>query len=330
MNILVVGGAGYIGSHAVQSLLDAGHQVHVFDNLSRGHREAVPDGLLIEGELTNQDLLQQVLVDHRIEAVMHFAAFALVNESVNDPALYYQNNVIAALSLMEAMRLAGVKKFVFSSTTATYGEPERIPIRETTPQQPINPYGFTKLVIEQALADYAAAYGLGYAALRYFNAAGAHPEGHIGEDHDPESHLIPIVLQVALGQRDKITVFGDDYPTPDGTCIRDYVHVNDLADAHLKALDQIQLGKGLCLNLGTGRGTSVREIVDACRDITGHQIPEQIGPRREGDPAELVADASMAKDVLGWVPKYTEIHSIVETAWLWHQSHPNGYADPSQ
>lgn len=330
MNILVVGGAGYIGSHAVQALLDAGHQVHVFDNLSRGHREAVPDGLLIEGELTNQDLLQQVLVDHRIEAVMHFAAFALVNESVNDPALYYQNNVIAALSLMEAMRLAGVKKFVFSSTTATYGEPERIPIRETTPQQPINPYGFTKLVIEQALADYAAAYGLGYAALRYFNAAGAHPEGHIGEDHDPESHLIPIVLQVALGQRDKITVFGDDYPTPDGTCIRDYVHVNDLADAHLKALDQIQLGKGLCLNLGTGRGTSVREIVDACRDITGHQIPEQIGPRREGDPAELVADASMAKDVLGWVPKYTEIHSIVETAWLWHQSHPNGYADPSQ
>lgn len=330
MNILVVGGAGYIGSHAVQALLDAGHQVHVFDNLSRGHREAVPDGLLIEGELTNQDLLQQVLVDHSIEAVMHFAAFALVNESVNDPALYYQNNVIAALSLMEAMRLAGVKKFVFSSTTATYGEPERIPIRETTPQQPINPYGFTKLVIEQALADYAAAYGLGYAALRYFNAAGAHPEGHIGEDHDPESHLIPIVLQVALGQRDKITVFGDDYPTPDGTCIRDYVHVNDLADAHLKALDQIQLGKGLCLNLGTGRGTSVREIVDACRDITGHQIPEQIGPRREGDPAELVADASMAKDVLGWVPKYTEIHSIVETAWLWHQSHPNGYADPSQ
>ena len=330
MNILVVGGAGYIGSHAVQALLDAGHQVHVFDNLSRGHREAVPDGLLIEGELTNQDLLQQVLVDHRIEAVMHFAAFALVNESVNDPALYYQNNVIAALSLMEAMRLAGVKKFVFSSTTATYGEPERIPIRETTPQQPINPYGFTKLVIEQALADYAAAYGLGYAALRYFNAAGAHPEGHIGEDHDPESHLIPIVLQVALGQRDKITVFGDDYPTPDGTCIRDYVHVNDLADAHLKALDQIQLGKGLCLNLGTGRGTSVREIVDACRDITGHQIPEQIGPRREGDPAELVADASMAKEVLGWVPKYTEIHSIVETAWLWHQSHPNGYADPSQ
>lgn len=326
MNVLVVGGAGYIGSHAVRALMDAGHRVSVFDNLSRGHREAVPKDLFIEGELTNRDLLCQVLTDHQIDAVMHFAAFALVNESVNDPSLYYQNNVVAALSLMEAMRLAGVRKFVFSSTTATYGEPDIIPIGESTPQQPINPYGFTKLVIEQALADYAHAYGFGYAALRYFNAAGAHPDGQIGEDHDPESHLIPIVLQVALGQRERITVFGDDYPTPDGTCIRDYVHVNDLADAHLKALDRIRPGEGLCLNLGTGRGTSVREIIDACRKVTGHAIPEQIGSRREGDPAELIADATKAREVLGWSPQYTDIQSIIETAWRWHQSHPRGYS----
>jgi len=326
MNVLVVGGAGYIGSHAVRALMDAGHRVSVFDNLSRGHREAVPKDLFIEGELTNRDLLCQVLTDHQIDAVMHFAAFALVNESVNDPSLYYQNNVVAALSLMEAMRLAGVRKFVFSSTTATYGEPDKIPIGESTPQQPINPYGFTKLVIEQALADYAHAYGFGYAALRYFNAAGAHPDGQIGEDHDPESHLIPIVLQVALGQRERITVFGDDYPTPDGTCIRDYVHVNDLADAHLKALDRIRPGEGLCLNLGTGRGTSVREIIDACRKVTGHAIPEQIGSRREGDPAELIADATKAREVLGWSPQYTDIQSIIETAWRWHQSHPRGYS----
>jgi UDP-glucose 4-epimerase len=326
MNILVVGGAGYIGSHAVRVLMDAGHRVTVFDNLSRGHREAVPSGLLVEGELTDTGFVQEVLERYEIEAVMHFAAFALVNESVNDPSLYYQNNVIAALSLLEAMRLAGVKKFVFSSTTATYGEPETVPICETTPQKPINPYGFTKLVIEQALADYSQAYGLGYAALRYFNAAGAHPDGSIGEDHDPESHLIPIVLQVALGQREQITVFGDDYETPDGTCIRDYVHVNDLADAHLRALDRLEPGKGLCLNLGTGRGTSVREIINACREVTAHPIPEQMGSRREGDPSELVADAGLAKQVLGWEPKYMDVKSIVETAWRWHQSHPHGYA----
>ncbi len=326
MNILVVGGAGYIGSHAVRVLIEAGHRVTVFDNLSRGHREAVPMGLLVEGELTDTQFVRETLERYEIEAVMHFAAFALVNESVNDPSLYYQNNVIATLSLLDAMRLAGVKKFVFSSTTATYGEPEIVPIRETTPQKPINPYGFTKLVIEQALADYSQAYGLGYAALRYFNAAGAHPDGSIGEDHDPESHLIPIVLQVALGQREQITVFGDDYQTPDGTCVRDYVHVNDLADAHLRALNRLEPGKGLCLNLGTGHGTSVREIINACRKVTGHPIPEEMGPRREGDPSELVADACLAKEVLGWEPKYTDVQSIVETAWRWHQSHPQGYA----
>ena len=233
--------------------------------------------------------------------------------------------VVATLSLLEAMRLADVKKFVFSSTTATYGEPDQVPISEDTPQRPINPYGFTKLVIEQALADYAEAYGMGYAALRYFNAAGAHPDGTIGEDHEPETHLIPIVLQVALGQRDSITIFGNDYQTSDGTCVRDYVHVNDLADAHLKALDKIRPSSGICLNLGTGRGTSVREIIDACREVTGHAIPEKIGQRREGDPSELVADATRAQDQLGWKPQYVDVRSIVETAWRWHQLHPNGY-----
>ncbi|WP_197136160.1 UDP-glucose 4-epimerase GalE [Crateriforma conspicua] len=326
MKVLVVGGAGYIGSHAVRLLLDAGHQVVVYDNLSRGHSEAVPAGMLVEGDVADRAKLVQVMKDKQIDAVMHFAAFALVNESVNDPSLYYRNNVIAALELLEAMREADVKKIVFSSTTATYGEPDTIPIPETTPQNPINPYGFTKLVIEKALADYAAAYGFAYAALRYFNAAGARPDGTIGEDHDPESHIIPIVLQVALGQREFITIFGDDYPTPDGTCIRDYIHVDDLGDAHLKALEKLEPGKGICVNLGTGKGTSVREIVEACREVTGHPIPEKMGERRAGDPPELVADASMARQVLGWEPKYNDAKSIVETAWAWHRDHPRGYA----
>lgn len=326
MNVLVVGGAGYIGSHATRQLSAAGHQVWVYDNLSRGHRRAIPEGMLIEGEVADRPRLVAALRDHEIDAVMHFAAFALVNESVNDPAIYYRNNVIAALELLDAMREAGVDRLVFSSTTATYGEPDDIPIPESTPQRPINPYGFTKLVIEQALADYAAAYGLGYAALRYFNAAGAHPDGDIGEDHDPETHLIPIVLQVALGQRDRITIFGDDYPTADGTCVRDYIHVDDLADAHLRALDRLRPGSGLCLNLGTGRGTSVREIIEACRRVTGHAIPEIIGTRRAGDPPALIADAGLAAEVLGWKPRYTEIEPIVETAWRWHRTHPRGYA----
>ena len=326
MNVMVVGGAGYIGSHAVRLLLDEGHNVCVYDNLSRGHREAVPEGMLVEGELHDRGKLVATLREHKIDAVMHFAAFALVNESVNDPALYYRNNVIAALELLEAMREAEVKKIVFSSTTATYGEPEVVPIAETTLQQPINPYGFTKLVIEQALADYAAAYGFAYAALRYFNAAGARPDGTIGEDHDPETHIIPIVLQVALGQREHITIFGDDYPTPDGTCIRDYIHIDDLGAAHLLAMDKLEAGKGICVNLGTGRGTSVREIVEACREVTGHPIPEVMGKRRAGDPPELIADATLAGKLLGWQPKYMDVRSIVETAWRWHQSHPNGYA----
>jgi UDP-glucose 4-epimerase len=266
------------------------------------------------------------MISKHIDAVMHFAAFALVGESVSDPALYYRNNVLGSLSLLEAMRASGVRRIVFSSTTATYGEPEKMPIREDFPQKPINPYGFSKLAVEHALTDYAVAYGLGYAALRYFNAAGATPDGDIGEDHDPESHLIPIVLQVALGQRKSISIFGEDYPTPDGTCIRDYVHVDDLAAAHLAALDRLQDGVGLKLNLGTGRGTSVREVIDACRKVTGHAIPVEIGQRRPGDPPELVADSSLARETLGWTPKYMEIGPIVETAWRWHKSHPRGYA----
>ncbi len=326
MKILVAGGAGYIGSHAVRYLRRAGHEVWVYDNLSRGHRQAVPAECLIEGELEDRGRVAEVLRDKQIEAVMHFAAFALVGESVSDPALYYRNNVVAAISLAEAMRDAGVRKIVFSSTTATYGEPEKQPINEETRQDPINPYGFTKLVFEHVLADYARAYQWGYAALRYFNAAGAAPEGDLGEDHDPESHLIPIVLQVALGQRDEIVIFGDDYATPDGTCIRDYVHVQDLADAHLKALEKLQPGEGLHLNLGTGRGQSVRQVVEACRRVTGHPIPERMGTRRPGDPPELVADASRAAEVLGWEPQYRDIESIVETAWKWHSTHPRGYA----
>ncbi|MCM2373506.1 UDP-glucose 4-epimerase GalE [Aporhodopirellula aestuarii] len=325
MNVLVVGGAGYIGSHAVARLIAEGHHVCVFDNLSRGHAASVPVETFIEGDLMDSALVEKTLRAKKIDVVMHFAAFAEVGESVREPAAYYQNNVVATLSLLEAMRRADVKKFVFSSTTATYGQPEKMPIAETTPQNPINPYGFTKLVIERALADYAHAYGFGYAALRYFNAAGAHPEGHIGEHHDPESHLIPIVLQVALGQRESITIFGDDYPTPDGTCIRDYIHVEDLADAHLRALERLQPGKGICVNLGTGKGVSVREIVDACREVTGHPIPVVMGDRRPGDPAELVADATLAGEVLGWKPRYTDVQEVVETAWRWHQSHPRGY-----
>ncbi len=326
MRILVVGGAGYIGSHACRVLERAGHDVWVFDNLSVGHPESVAPGRLIQGEVADGALVRQVLGQYEIDAVMHFAAFALVGESVAEPAKYYRNNVIAAIELLDAMRDCNVRRFVFSSTTATYGQPDTIPIAETTRQDPINPYGFTKLVIERALADYAKAYGLGSAALRYFNAAGADPSGEIGEDHDPESHIIPIVLQVALGQRSHVTIYGDDYPTPDGTCIRDYVHVNDLGTAHLAALERLQDGQGICVNLGTGRGTSVREIIDACRRVTGHPIPEQIGERRPGDPAELVADARLANRLLQWTPQYTDIQETIATAWRWHQSHPHGYA----
>ncbi|MBI2823483.1 MAG: UDP-glucose 4-epimerase GalE [Planctomycetia bacterium] len=327
MRILVTGGAGYIGSHAARLLVRAGHDVWCYDNLSLGHRRAAIAGRLIEGDLADRAGVEAALRDNKIEAVMHFAAFAAVGESVENPAKYYQNNVASSLSLLEAMRAAGVTRMVFSSTTATYGVPERMPITEDTPQRPINPYGFSKMVVEQALADYAKAYGFAYAALRYFNAAGASPEGDLGEDHTPESHLIPIVLQVALGQRDAITIFGDDFPTPDGTCVRDYIHVDDLGTAHVAALARLKPGEGLKLNLGTGRGTSVREVIDACRRVTGRKIPEKIGPRRPGDPPELVADSSRARKLLDWQPRYPELDQIVATAWRWHSAHPKGYGE---
>ncbi len=327
MNILVTGGAGYVGSHASRMLDRAGHDVWIYDSLVYGHRAAALPGKLIEGDLMDRSKLIDVMKEKKIDAVMHFAAFAYVGESVEKPHKYYQNNIVAALSLMEAMRESGVDRFVFSSTTATYGEPDSIPIKEDERQDPINPYGFSKLVIERALADYAHAYKWGYAALRYFNASGASPDGDIGEDHAPETHLIPLVLQVALGQRENITVFGNDYPTPDGTCIRDYIHVDDLGSAHVRALELLKPGEGLKLNLGTGNGTSVRQLIDACRKVTGHAIPEVMGDRRPGDPPELVADSSLAQKVLDWKPQYMDIEPIVETAWRWHQSHPNGYDD---
>jgi len=327
MRILVTGGAGYVGSHCLRYLLAAGHEVVVYDNLSRGHRGAVPGNLLVEGDLSDEARLTAVLRERKIEAVMHFAAFALVGESVEHPEMYYGNNVLGSFHLLEAMRNAGVRKIVFSSTTATYGTPEKMPIAEATPQKPINPYGFSKLVVERMLDDYAAAHGFGFAALRYFNAAGASADGQIGEDHTPESHLIPIVLQVALGQRQSISILGEDYPTPDGTCIRDYVHVDDLASAHLSALSRLDAARPIKVNLGTGRGYSVRQVIDACRKITGHPIPAVVGPRRPGDPPELVADSRLARKLLEWSPQHETIETIVESAWKWHRSHPNGYGN---
>jgi UDP-glucose 4-epimerase len=327
MRILVTGGAGYIGSHAVRLFLSRGHDVRVYDNLSMGHRAAVPADRLIVADLAEIHRLDQALVEHRIEAIVHFAAFAFVGESVTNPAKYYQNNLINTLTLLDAMRRHGIQRFVFSSTCATYGVPQTVPITENEPQRPINPYGNGKLAVEFALADYAAAYGWGFAALRYFNAAGASPAGGIGEDHDPETHLIPLVLQAATGQRPAIQVFGTDYPTPDGTCIRDYIHVDDLAEAHLLALEKLQAGVHLRLNLGTGRGYSVREVIRVVEEVTGRKVPVQEGPRRAGDPPVLVAAADRARAELNWQPRYAELRPIVETAWNWHRAHPKGYDD---
>jgi UDP-glucose 4-epimerase len=327
MRILVTGGAGYIGSHAVRLFLNRGHDVWVFDNLSVGHRAAVPPERLIVGDLAEVPRLDHALLLHRIEAVVHFAAWTYVGESVREPGKYYQNNVVNTLNLLECMRRNGVERFVFSSTAATYGVPQRVPITEDEPQQPINPYGAGKLVVERALADYAAAYRWGYAALRYFNAAGASADGVIGEDHDPETHLIPLVLQAVLGQKQHIEVFGTDYPTPDGTCVRDYIHVEDLAEAHLLALERQQPGEGLRYNLGIGRGYSVREVIRAVEEVTGKKVAVKEGPRRPGDPPVLVASSEKIQRELGWRPRYTELRPIVETAWNWHRTHPRGYAD---
>jgi UDP-glucose 4-epimerase len=326
MRILVTGGAGYIGSHTVRVLLARGHDVYVYDNLTFGHRAAVPADRLIVGDLGDADVLDHALLINRIEAVVHFAAFCFVGESVTEPAKYYRNNVANSLTLFERMGRHGIKRIVFSSTCATYGTPDKVPIAEETPQRPINPYGRTKLMIEQAMADYAAAYGWGCTALRYFNASGAAADGLIGEDHAPETHLIPLVIHAATKKRPHIEIFGTDYATPDGTCIRDYIHVEDLGEAHALALEKMRLGETRAFNLGTGRGYSVREVIRTVEAITGLKVPVKIGPRRPGDPAELVAAPALAMRELDWRPRYPELEQIVETAWNWHRRHPDGFA----
>jgi UDP-glucose-4-epimerase GalE len=325
MRILITGGAGYIGSHAVKLCLARGHDVWVYDNLCFGHRQAVPAARLVVGDLCEVQRIDHVLVERQIEAIMHFAAFAFVGESVREPAKYYQNNLVNALNLMECARRHGISRFVFSSTAATYGVPQQMPITEDMPQQPINPYGTTKLAVEHALADYARAYGWGFAALRYFNASGAAADGSIGEDHEPETHLIPLVIYAAMGKRQQIEVFGTDYPTADGTCVRDYIHVDDLAEAHLLALEKLGPGTELRLNLGIGRGYSVREVIRTVEEVTGKSVAVKEGPRRPGDPPVLVASSDKARKELGWQPRYTELRPIVETAWNWHRTHPRGF-----
>ncbi|MFZ2960726.1 MAG: UDP-glucose 4-epimerase GalE [Candidatus Ozemobacteraceae bacterium] len=314
--VLVTGGAGYIGSHACKILASAGFAPVVYDNLVYGHREDVKWGPFVEGALEDRVRLDETFRKYRPAAVMHFAAYAFVGESVTDPAKYYRNNVVGSLTLLEAMRDHGVKHLVFSSTCATYGEPQTIPIPDDHPQHPINPYGTTKLVMERMMADFSVAYGLNWLALRYFNAAGADPDAEIGERHDPETHLIPLVLDSALGRRPHITVFGTDYATPDGTCIRDYIHVNDLSDAHVLALRYLQDGGASGgLNLGNGAGYSVKEVIETAERVTGRNIPTEFGKRRAGDPPRLVGDASRARSILGWKPRFADLHVIIEHAW---------------
>ena len=327
MNILVTGGAGYIGSHAVRKLIEVGHAVTVIDNLSCGHRAAVPSDVpFYQIDLQETDRIEDLLRKHRIQAVMHFAALISVGESVQKPLLYYRNNTAGAVSLLEAMERTGVKRFVFSSTAATYGEPEESPIYETTRQLPINPYGRSKYFVEQILRDIALADSeFGFVAFRYFNVAGAVDDASIGEDHRPETHLVPLVLFAAMGKQENITVFGTDYPTPDGTCIRDYVHVNDLVDAHVLGIETLSSGDALFYNLGIGRGYSVKEILDAAKNATGRDIPVVFGDRREGDPARLFANSDKVQQELGWKPYHTDVEEIIVSAWRWHTAHPNGY-----
>ena len=322
MKVFVTGGAGYIGSVVISSLRQAGHSVVVFDNLECGHREALPpDVPLIVGDLRHAGEIRDALAAERPDAVMHFAAYALVGESMRQPERYFENNVVGGVNLLDAMRLADVRQIVFSSSCATFGQPSTPAIVEGTPQHPTNPYGESKLMIEQMLRWYGEIHHFNWAALRYFNACGA--TGTLGEDHAVETHLIPLVLRVALGQSAHATVFGTDYDTPDGSCIRDYVHVLDLADAHLRALEQH--GQG-AYNLGIGHGFSVLEVLESARRVTGHPIPAVMGDRRPGDPARLVAGVGRARTELGWTPRFTEIDAIVESAWKWHQAHPHGYA----
>jgi UDP-glucose 4-epimerase len=325
MKILVIGGAGYIGSHMVKLLGVRGCAVTTLDNLSSGHRDVVLFGDFVHGDLADKVLLANLLQAGRFDAVMHFASFIQVGESVQKPAMYYANNVINTLYLLDAMRTAGVQRFIFSSTAATFGEPQYTPINERHPQAPINPYGRSKLMIEQVLEDYDRAYGLKSVCLRYFNAAGADPEGELGERHDPETHLIPLVLQAASGRRAEIAVFGRDYDTPDGTCIRDYIHINDLCEAHWLALQSLMQGAGSQrYNLGNGAGFSVQEVIDAARRVTGRPIAVRDAPRREGDPARLVADATLARQQLAWAPQFSDLKTIVAHAWEWEQKTSGG------
>lgn len=328
MSILVTGGAGYIGSHCVAALIDRGVDVVVVDDLSKGHKEALKGGRFYLGSVADKEFLNSVFEKESIEAVIHFAAYSLVGESMQIPEQYFRNNVTAGLTLIETMIQHKVPYLVFSSTAATFGEPENIPIVETDRQVPTNPYGESKLIVEHMLKWCDQAHGLKYCALRYFNVAGARADGTIGEDHRPESHLIPLILQVAQGKRDKLSLFGTDYPTKDGTCVRDYIHVEDLIDAHMLALDYLRAGNpSTAFNLGNGLGFSNREIIEAARRVTGHPIPVSEEGRRPGDPATLIASSRKAMDVLGWKPKYTNVEDIIATAWKWHSTHPSGYGD---
>ncbi len=321
MKVLVTGGAGYIGSVTTEVLLDDGHEVIVFDNLERGHREAIDDrAVFIKGDLREKDAISRAMTDVKPDAVMHFAAYALVPESMEKPEIYFRNNVTGGVNLAEAMLKAGVGKIVFSSTCATYGEPDRVPITEDLLQKPTNPYGESKLCFEKILGWYNKLHGMQAVFLRYFNACGATDK--FGEDHDPETHIIPIVLQAALGKREKVNVFGTDYDTPDGTCLRDYIHIVDLAQAHMLALTSNHSG---AFNLGNGSGYSVREVIETAREITGKKIHAEMAPRRPGDPARLVASAEKARKVLGWKPEYPDLKTIIQSAWNWHEAHPGGY-----
>lgn len=329
MNVLVCGGAGYIGSHTVYELIEQGHSVVVADSLVKGHRTAVhKEAKLYVGDLRDADFLDKVFSENQIDAVIDFAAFSLVGESVTEPLKYFDNNVYGTIRLLEAMNRAGVNKIVFSSTAATYGEPESIPIKENDATIPTNPYGESKLCVEKILKWSDNAYGIKYVVLRYFNAAGAHISGEIGEDHSPESHLIPLVLQVAMGKREKIYMFGNDYPTVDGTCVRDYIHVTDLADAHIKALEKLFKDETSgTYNLGNGTGFSVKEVIEEARRVTGHSIPAEVQGRRAGDPSTLIASSERAMTELGWKPRFNSLSQIIETAWNWHKNHINGYDD---
>ncbi|GGF30824.1 UDP-glucose 4-epimerase GalE [Halobacillus andaensis] len=327
MSVLVCGGAGFIGSHAVAKLLDQQEEVVVVDNLQTGHRDAVlKDAAFYEGDLRDESFLREVFEKESIDSVIHFAADSLVGESVENPLKYYDNNVSGAISLLKVMAEFKVKNIVFSSTAATYGEPDQVPILEEDPTVPTNPYGETKLAIEKMLKWADEAHGIKYVVLRYFNVAGADPEGRVGEDHRPETHLIPLILQVPLGKRDKIYIFGNDYDTKDGTCIRDYIHVSDLVDAHLLAIRKVQnTGQSSIYNLGNGKGFTVQEMIEAARKVTNHEIPAEVAPRRPGDPAQLVASSAKAMEELGWAPQFPDIATMIAHAWEWFQDHPQGY-----